>query len=120
MLEHWFEQDLKTLVRVNHISGNMFSQDNRANKIVVKIFRDGEPVTLSGTLSANVILPDNSTLLIESGTISGNEASIVLPEEAYDYPGMISIFLKLSSGSSVITICSVTAVVYPSPIVTVP
>lgn len=114
-LEHWFEQDLKNLVSVHHISGNMFSQDNKANKIGVRVFKDGEPVTLSGTISANVILPDNSTLLVESGSISGNEASIVLPEDAYENPGMISIFIKLSSGSSVTTICAVTTNVYPVP-----
>lgn len=112
-IESWFDQDIKKPVKVHHIGGNMFSQDNLGNLIGVRVFDHGEAVTLSGSVSANVIRPDGGTVAV-AGTLSDNTASVELPQAAYAYPGMIAVVLKLTSGSAVTTLCAVTAIVYRS------
>lgn len=112
-IESWFDQDLKKPVKVHHIPGNVFTQDNDGNLIGVRVYDHGEAVTLSGSVSANVIRPDGGTVAV-AGTLTGNQASVALPQAAYAYPGMIALVIKLTSGSTVTTLCAVTAIVYRS------
>ena len=112
-IESWFDQDIKKPVKVHHISGNVFTQDNLGNLIGVRVFDHGEAVTLSGSVSANVIRPDGGTVAVE-GSLSENTASVTLPQAAYAYPGMIAVIVKLTSESVVTTLCAVTAIVYRS------
>lgn len=114
MIETWFEQDLKRPVKVNRLDGNVFSQDNEGNLIGVEIFDNGEPAVISGTVSGTVIRADGGTVAISSGTLSGNKCSIVLPSAAYAVPGLISVFIKLTSGGRITTVCAVVAVCYRS------
>ena len=116
-IETWFDQDLKQPVKVRFVDGNVFSADSYGNLVGVNVFDNGEPATLSGTVSANVIRPDGSTVGC-SGAMSSNRAYTVLPPSAYAVPGLISIIIKLTtdvSGTTVITtLCAVTAVCYRS------
>lgn len=110
-IETWYKQDLQKPVAVRVLTGNLFSMDNQGNLIGVEVFDDGEPATLSGTVSGNVIRPDGGTVAV-SGTLSGNKASIVLPQAAYYVPGLITITIKLTSSSVITTLAALTAVVY--------
>ena len=56
--ECWFEQDLKSPVQVRAINGNVFSLDNNGTLVGVKVFDDGEPATLSGSVTGYCILAD--------------------------------------------------------------
>lgn len=112
-IETWFEQDLKKPVKVTFLDGNVFSADNDGNKVGVKVYSDGEPVTLTGTISGNVIRPDGTTVAV-TGASEGNSAWIVLPQAAYTYPGVVSIIIKNTVNSTVSTICAVVATVYES------
>ena len=114
VIESWFAQDLKKPVRVQYLDGVVFTQDNAGNLVGVNVFDEGEPASLSGTVSANVIRSDGGTVAIESGTISGNQVSVVLPQAAYAVPGVISIIIKITASSVVTTICCVVANVYKS------
>lgn len=113
MIETWYDQDLMNPVRVQYLHGNVFSQDNQGNLIGVNVFEDGDPATLSGTVSANVIRSDGETVPV-SGVLSGNQAYVILPQAAYAVPGIISIVIKLTGGGSTTTLCAVVATVYPS------
>lgn len=113
-IETWFNQDLKKPVKVQYLDGNVFSQDNRGNLVGVNVFDNGTVASLSGDVSANVIRSDGATVAISSGTLSGNKASVVLPQSAYAIPGVISIIIKLTSGTVVTTLCAVVANVYQS------
>lgn len=112
-IQTWYKQDLTQPVHVHHLQGNVFSQDNQGNIIGVEVFEDGVPASLSGTVSANVVRSDGGTVAVV-GTLSGNKMSVVLPSSAYAVPGIISIVLKLTTGSVVVSMLAVVAVVYAS------
>lgn len=112
-VETWFNQDLTEAVKVRYIDGNVFSQDNNGNLIGVNVFSGGNVATLSGSVAASIIRADGATIPAV-GTLSGNRASVVLPQAAYTVPGALSIVIKLTSGTDVTTLCAVVANVYMS------
>lgn len=112
-IETWYNQDLKQPVKVHYLHGNVFSQDNQGNILGVNVFDDGVPASLSGTVNAYIIRSDGATVPA-TGSFSENKASVVLPEAAYAIPGIISIVLKLTTGSVVVTLLAVVATVYTS------
>ena len=113
MIETWYTQDLQHPVQVHHLHGNVFSQDNQGNLIGVNILDDGDPATLTGSVSGNVIRSDGATVAV-IGVLSGNQAYIILPQAAYAVPGVVSIVIKLTGGGSTTTLCAVVANVYRS------
>ena len=113
MIETWLNQDLQEAVHVRYLDGNVFSMDNNGNKVGVNVFSGGEPVTLSGSISANVIRSDGATVTV-SGESSGNSAWVVLPQAAYAVPGVISVVIKNTVSSDVTTMGAVVANVYQS------
>ncbi len=112
-IETWFNQDLQNAVKVNYLDGNVFSADNQGNVVGVNVYDNGEPATLGGSVSANIIRADGVTVAA-TGTLSGNKCSVVLPQSAYSVPGIISIIIKLTSGSDITTVCAVVSNVYTS------
>lgn len=112
-IETWYNQDLKQPVKVHYLHGNVFSQDNQGNILGVNVFDDGSPASLSGTVNAYIIRSDGATVPA-TGTLSGNKASVALPEAAYAIPGIISVVLKLTAGAVVVTLLAVVATVYAS------
>lgn len=112
-IETWFDQDLKKAVKVHYLDGNVFSQDNNGNTIGIEVFDDGEPADLSGTVAASIIRADGTTVAA-AGSLSGNKVSVTLPQAAYAVPGVLSVVIKLTSGSNVTTIGAVVGNVYMS------
>lgn len=113
VIETWFEQDLKKPVKVHHIPGNVFTQDNDGNLIGVRVYDHGEEVTLSGSVNGYCVLPNGETVSV-LGTRSGNKAWITVPQSALAYTGLLGIVLKLIDGNTITTLLSVTAIVYRS------
>lgn len=103
MFETWLSCDLTEGVLVVPLAGNVFSQDKLANKIGVKVFNNGEPASLSGTVQGSIIRADETTVVCE-GTISGNTAYIILPETAYACVGAIQITIRIINGDEKTTI----------------
>lgn len=118
VIETWLRQDLKGLVTVRSLQGQVFSLDNGGNLIGVKVTKDGQPVTLTGTVTGYCILSDGQTVTVtgsgKSGIQNENEAYIVLPQLVYSVPGQISIVIKLTSGSVTTTLAACTGYVYRS------
>lgn len=104
VIQTWYNQDLQKAVKVNHIDGNLFSHNGNGNSIGVRVYNDGEPVTLTGTVSGYVITSDGSTVPC-TGARSGNEATITIPPAAYQ-PGNAFITIFLTDGSTVTTLCA--------------
>lgn len=114
VFETWLDQDLKKPVRIQYLSGNLFSQDNMGNLIGVNVTDDGAPATLGGSVSANVIRADGATVAVDTGVLSGNRASVTLPQAAYAVPGVITVVIKITSGTDVTTLAAVVTTVYRS------
>ena len=105
--------ELTGAVQVKVLQGNLFSADNAGNTINVFVTNHGEPAALGGTISANVIRGDGTTVAV-SGAIDGNRAYIILPQACYAVPGVIQIIIKNTESSTVTTIAAVVANVYES------
>ena len=103
MFETWLSCDLAEGVLVTPLAGNVFSQDKLANKIGVIVTKNGEAVTLSGTVQGSIIRADESTVVVE-GELSGNRAWIVLPETAYACVGAIQITIRIINGDEKTTV----------------
>lgn len=101
-------------VAVQYLNGVLFTQDVQGNQINVAVYDGGEPATISGTVSGNVIRSDGGTVAVTGGSISGNVASITLPAAAYAVPGVASIIVKLSTSGVVTTLAAVVANIYES------
>lgn len=111
MIESWFEQDLMQMVPVRNIGGHLFTADSQGNLIGVKVKKNGEAVTLAGTITAKIIRADGYTVTA-TGTKSGNTAYIILPSDAYAVPGPISIVLKNVDSGVTTTLLAVQSTVY--------
>lgn len=109
VIETWLEQDIKEPVQVKHLCGSFFSHNGNANRIGVKVFDNGSPVTLSGTVSGYAVLPDGTTVPC-TGSLSGNQASVLLPAAAY-VPGNICVTIMLTSGTTITTLGALTGTV---------
>lgn len=103
--ETWVNRDLKKIMTAEDIRGTVFTLDNLGNLIGVRVFSDGVPVELSGSVNGYCILADGTTVPV-AGTRSGNEAYIILPQSAYAVPGMIRIAIKLTDGSTITTLAA--------------
>lgn len=112
-IESWFGQDLSNAVKVQYITGNVFSMDNLGNRVGVYVYKDGAPYSLAGTISGNIIRADGGTVAV-TGSLSENRAWIDLPQSCYTVPGRISIVIKNTADSVVTTLCAVVANVYQS------
>lgn len=104
VIETWLTQDLKKPVPVQQLCGNFFSHNGNANRIGVRVYNGDSPATLSGTVSGYAVLTDGTTVPC-TGSLSGNEASILLPAAAY-VPGNIFITIMLTSGTTITTLAA--------------
>lgn len=105
--------NLNQPVNVTYLHGNLFSQDNAGNTINVFVMDNGEPATIGGTVSANVIRSDGQTVAV-SGAIEGNKAYVILPQACYAVPGVVHIIIKLTQNTTITTIAAIVANVYMS------
>lgn len=87
---------------LNHSIG---SADAKANAFGVRVFRDGQPVTLSGGSVQGYFRDSqgNNIALTSQGTISGNAAYVTLPQACYNYDGQFTLAIKLINSSLGIT-----------------
>lgn len=105
--------ELTQPVKVQYIDGNMFSMDNAGNTAHVYVFYNGEPQEIVGSVSADVIRSDGTTVAI-TGAMSGNRAYVIFPQSCYAVPGVVSVVIKVAEGSTVTTIAAFVANVYRS------
>ncbi len=109
VIETWLTQDLQEPVQVQHLCGSFFSHNGNANRIGVKVFDNGSAASLSGTVSGYAVIEDGTTVPC-TGSLSGNQASVLLPAAAY-VPGNVCVTIMLTSGTTVTTLAALVATV---------
>lgn len=87
---------------LNHSIGY---KDQKADHFGIRVFRDGEPVDLTGISVQGVFMPpQGDPIAITSGNIvSGNEAEVVLPQACYNYDGQFCLAIKLVDSNNSVT-----------------
>lgn len=74
--------------------------DIKANRFGFRVLRGGIPVDISGcTAMGYFIRANGSTVVINGGNCSGNEAYVTLPSACYAVEGNFSLALKLVTSS---------------------
>ena len=115
VVENRFVCDLSKPVQAQALKGNVFSLDNLGSRLSVLIYDNGRPATISGSVTANCILPDGSTenvngsLTTENG---GSKAYVDIPQSCLLIPGLLKIAIKCTSSSVITTLAAIVANVY--------
>ena len=85
----------KSLMR-SYVGIVLATGDNNANKYGVNVYKDGEPLDITGySVLGHFIRPDMATLPIP-GTAEGNTAYVELPAACYTSSGSFSLAIKIS------------------------
>jgi hypothetical protein len=87
-------------VRLNQM---IASGNHEANRIGANVYDNGQPAALNGQCSGLVLRADGTTVPI-TGTISGNQAYIVLDQSACEVPGDIQVAVNWVSGDNITTL----------------
>lgn len=114
VFETWLKTDLTKPINVEVIRGVVFSQDNMANKVGVKVTYNGEAAELNGTIVGSVIRDDGATVSFGGELENGSEAYVILPQAAYAVVGRISVLIRLIDGDQIMTLGACTGYVYRS------
>lgn len=102
----WMKTDLRELPTVIRHGFDAVQGD----AVGVEVTDQGEPVSLAGSVKANIILPNGVTIK-QNGTKSANKAWVTLPDEVFAAEGHVSVFLKILSGNKIATLGGVVVTV---------
>lgn len=82
------------------------SGDDDADRFGVYVYRNGQPVILSGVTCQGFFRNshEENIALTSYGTVSGNLAYITLPPACYNYDGPFTLALKLVGGGESVTV----------------
>ena len=69
--------------------------DEMADRIGVRVFRNGQPVQLTGSCKGFFIRQDGGTIPITNGVINGNIAYVTLVDTCYAQEGVFSLAIKI-------------------------
>jgi hypothetical protein len=115
VVENRFVCDLYKPVQAQALKGNVFSLDNLGSRLSVLIYNNGQPATISGSVTANCILPDGSTVNVNGGLTTengGSKAYVDVPQSCLLIPGILKIAIKCTSSSVITTLAAIVANVY--------
>ena len=97
-------------------SPETFLQNNRQNKIGVKLYRGNLPYNpgSGSTVDAMVLLADDTTIENnQNASIHGNIAEMTLNSACYNVAGPIQIAIRLKENGQVTTVGVIRGTVYP-------
>ena len=115
VVENRFVCDLSKPVQAQALKGNVFSLDNLGSRLSVLIYDNGQPATISGSVTANCILPDGSTVNVNGGLTTegdGSKAYVDVPQSCLLIPGILKIAIKCTSSSVITTLAAIVTNVY--------
>ena len=115
VIENRFVCDLSKPVQAQALKGNVFSLDNLGSRISVLIYENGQPATISGSITANCILPDGSTVNVNGSLTTengGSKAYVDVPQSCLLITGILKIAIKCTSASVITTLAAIVANVY--------
>lgn len=91
------------------IRPQLMKGDKKANTIIVRVMDGNEPVDLTGaTVTGSFISPVDGAEIPLTGSVSGNEASVILADACYAEDGYFEANVKLTVGETARTILSIT------------
>lgn len=105
--------DIQQPVKVRYLDGYFFSKDSAGHRINVDVFDNGVPVSVGGSVSAEVVRSDGETVPV-TGAVSENRAYVILPQAAYAVVGAVQITIKVTEGTTIVTIACFVAYVHES------
>ncbi len=105
--------DIQQPVKVRYLDGYFFSKDSAGHRINVDVFNNGVPVSVGGSVSAEVVRSDGETVPV-TGAVSENRAYVILPQAAYAVVGAVQITIKVTEGTTIVTIACFVAYVHES------
>ena len=114
-VESKFLCDLSKPVQAQVLKGNVFSLDNLGSRISVLVYDNGSPATISGSVTANCILPDGSTVNVNGSLTTengGSKAYVDIPQSCLLIPGILKIAIKVTASSVITTLAAIVANVY--------
>lgn len=85
------------LVETDNLSGSAFRAEEKGHTFRISGEEDGQAVSLSGTVTATFIKPDNTDVTI-SGSASGGIVSVTLTDACYTVRGRFRLTVFLTSG----------------------
>lgn len=97
--------DLDKGIKKMYLDTIFATEDNKAHRFDVALYRNNEPLALSGgTVSAYFIrYCDNGTVKL-SGSMSGNVASVTLTKACYSKGGAFALIIKALAGDEITTV----------------
>ena len=115
VVENRFVCDISKPVQAQALKGNVFSLDNLGSRLSVLIYDNSQPATISGSITANCILPDGSTVNVNGSLTTengGSKAYVDVPQSCLLIPGILKIAIKCTSSSVITTLAAIVANVY--------
>jgi hypothetical protein len=109
--EIWVNCELTEPAVVYYPKGELFEDDVNGNIVGVRVYRDHQPVNLTGMIVGYCVLA-NGTNIPVNGYISGNSGYVLLPASCYTVPGKIIIVIKNVEGSTAATLAAVVLTVF--------
>lgn len=105
--------ELNKIQKVDQLEGPLYQLENAGHTFEITCLMNGAAADISGTVSGRFLRADETTVYF-TGTLSGNVASITLPQSCYNVNGRFG-FVVFISGSDVTTaIYAVAGSVYKS------
>lgn len=93
------------------MSHSIGAGDEQANRFGVRVFRNGEPVDMSGSTCAGYFIRSTGDTVPITGTVNGNVAWVELPAACYAYEGQFALAIKVSGNNATGTMRIVDGVV---------
>lgn len=102
------EKGMDAAVKQSPIFPIAFYGDSKGHTWRVTITENGEPADLSGaTVRGWFFRVYDSESVMETGTISGNVATVDLPPEVYAYSDDVIAIMRITKGNTVVTVDSI-------------
>lgn len=107
----WLSTDLQKPIRLQTLKTDLFLNDDEGNLIGVIVTDSGTDYPITGDVVCYMIRPDTTTLTIP-GQVSGNQALVTLPKEAYYFSGRANFVIKVEGNGNKVTLAAFTALIY--------
>ena len=105
--------DLSKIQKVDQLEGPLYQLENGGHTFEITCLMDGEAAAVSGTVSARFLRADEETVYF-TGTLTGNVASITLPQSCYNVNGRFGLVVFIAGNDVTSAVYAVAGSVYRS------
>lgn len=105
--------DLSKIQKVDQLEGPLYQLENGGHTFEITCMMDGEAAAVSGTVSARFLRSDEETVYF-TGTLTGNVASVTLPQSCYNANGRFGLVVFIAGNDITSAVYAVAGSVYRS------